>query len=295
MANHFKGKAVIVTGSGGTAGIGRAMALRYAREGAKVVVNDFGTSEEGIRFADMVVKEIRESGGTAVANYDSVCADNGAANIIGTCIDNFGKVDVLVNNAGNHILGDPLDGTMAALDSMYNIHMKGMFACGQEAAKQMVSQGTGGSIINFSSQSSFQGKTLKGQQMLYGMVKAAILSMTWHMRLGLEQYGITVNSILPDARSKLNLDPTLNTGMGDGLTLPVSERTPEHVAAVVAYLSSEAAIQKNITGKHVYVGGADFLIYGRPFTVAGDDVSPRFFRNANKEPWTFEDLDSIAW
>lgn len=290
MEKLLSGKSIIVTGSGGYKGIGRAIALRLAAEGANLVINDFGTDADGRKMADIVVNEIIKNGGNAVANYDSVASMDGGANIVKTCTDTFGKIDALVNCAGNHIAGMPLEATEAAFDSMVAIHLKGHFACAQAAAKEMAKQG-GGCIINFSSQSSFCPEGAKGAQMLYGMVKAGVLALTTHMACGLAEQNIRVNDILPDSESKMNADPSLNMGMGDGMPLPISPRQPEYIAAIVAYLVSDKA--KEVTGKHIYVGGADFCIYGPILYMKGEPN--RFFRNGDKTPWKIEDLDTIRW
>src|SRR5262245_9711076 len=141
----LEGKVAVITGSGG--GIGRAEALLFAREGAKVVVNDLGGARDGAgqstNMADEVVREITAAGGTAVANYDSVASAAGAENIVKTAVDAFGRLDVFVNNAG--ILRDKtlLKMDEAMWDAVINVHLKGTFFCTQVAATQMISQGGG--------------------------------------------------------------------------------------------------------------------------------------------------------
>lgn len=291
MSKLLEGKTAIITGAGGKKGIGRAIALKFAEEGAKVVVNDFGTMPDGTKFAEITATDIISSGGTAVANWDSVTSMEGAQNIIQTCVNHFGKVDILVNCAGNHIMGDVFEASERDFDSMINLHLKGQFFCAQTAAKQMVEQGCGGAIINFASQSSFLPAGSDGHQVLYGTVKAGVLGLTTHMAYGLKKYNIRVNDILPDAESKLNTDPSRNTGMGDGMLLPVSPRKPEYIASILTFLVSDLA--KDVTGKHIYIGGADFCIYA-PILSLKEEHS-RFFRNENKLPWEPEELAKIEW
>jgi len=137
---HLEGKVAVVTGSGG--GIGRAEALLFAREGAKVVVNDLGGARDGAgqskNMADEVVREIAAQGGTAVANYDSVATTAGAESIVKTAVEAFGRLDVFVNNAG--ILRDKtlLKMDEAMWDSVISVHLRGTFLCTQAAAKQMI-------------------------------------------------------------------------------------------------------------------------------------------------------------
>src|SRR5437868_14700004 len=132
----LEGKIAIITGSGG--GIGRCHALLFAREGAKVVVNDLGGTRDGSgassKMADQVVNEIKAAGGQAVANYDSVSTMEGAANVVKTAIQAFGRADILVNNAG--ILRDKtlLKMSEQEWDLVVAVHMKGSFACSQAFA-----------------------------------------------------------------------------------------------------------------------------------------------------------------
>src|SRR5262249_52188914 len=153
------GKVAIITGAGG--GIGRADALLFAREGAKVVVNDLGGARDGSGSSDAmaskVVEEIKALGGEAVASFDSVSTAEGAARIVKAAVDAFGRVDVLVNNAG--ILRDKtlLKMDEALFDTVIAVHLKGTFLCTQAAAKQMVAQGGGGRIVNTTSVSGMMG------------------------------------------------------------------------------------------------------------------------------------------
>jgi NAD(P)-dependent dehydrogenase (short-subunit alcohol dehydrogenase family) len=142
----FDGKVVIITGAG--AGIGRSHALAFAREGAKVVVNDLGGDRhgggKGSEAADKVVAEIMAAGGQAVANYDSVATREGADNLLWTALSKFGHVDVLVNNAG--VLRDRTFVNMSDgdWDIVQSVHLRGTFYCSQVVARQMKIQGSGG-------------------------------------------------------------------------------------------------------------------------------------------------------
>ncbi|HEY2736545.1 MAG TPA: SDR family NAD(P)-dependent oxidoreductase, partial [Polyangiales bacterium] len=155
---HLDNKIAIITGAGN--GIGRATALLFAREGAKVVVNDVGGARAGggedRSAADAVVAEIRKAGGLAEASYDSVATQEGARAIVDQARSAFGRVDVLVNNAG--ILRDKtlLKLELADFSAVLEVHLTGTFLCMQAAAEQMKTQGSG-SIINTTSVSGLLG------------------------------------------------------------------------------------------------------------------------------------------
>src|SRR5712691_1477752 len=147
------GKVAIITGAGG--GIGRAHALLFAKEGAKVVVNDLGGDRagggKGAEMADQVVGEIKAAGGDAVANYDSVSTREGADGMVWSALSKFGKVDILVNNAG--VLRDRsfLNMSDADWNIVFDVHMKGTWYCSQAIARFLKLQGKGGRIINTTS------------------------------------------------------------------------------------------------------------------------------------------------
>ena len=291
MGKALEGKAAVVTGSSGAKSIGRFVAQRLADEGASVVVNGRSFAPDGRRKADIAAEEINESGGRAVATYDSVSTVAGCENIIKKCVDEFGRIDILVNCAGNHIPSvPPLSATEEDFDSMIATHLKGHFGCSFAAAKQMIKQGGGGCIINYSSQSAFLTGPSKGEQLLYGTVKGGVISFTIQLAAALEEENIRVNCVLPHSESEIVSDPHLNTGMGDGMQLPVSDITQDYVAAVTAFLATDAA--RNITGKNVYVGGADICIYGKLLHMTDRN---RFYRKESGEPWTFEELAKLDW
>src|SRR5262249_56329904 len=153
------GKVAAITGAGG--GIGRAHALLFASEGAKVVVNDLGGARDGTgsgsTMAQKVCDEIKAAGGQAVPSYDDVSERAGAENIVKTTVDAFGQLDVLVNNAG--ILRDKtlLKMDDAMFDVVVKVHLRGTYLCMQAAAKHMAERGKGGPIINTSSVSGLMG------------------------------------------------------------------------------------------------------------------------------------------
>ncbi len=239
------GKVAIVTGSG--AGIGRAHALALAKEGAKIVVNDLGGARDGTgastKAADIVVDEIKKAGGIAVANYDSVATVQGAVNIVKTAIDAFGKLDVLVNNAG--ILRDRtlLKMSEEEWDIVIAVHLKGTFVMSQAAARVMKEQGQGGKIINTTSIAGLLGNF---GQTNYSAAKGGIYSITMTDSMELAKAGITVNAIAPIAYTRLTDDLPMFQGQE-------KEFTPEFISPVVAFLASD--LSKGITGKIFGVQG----------------------------------------
>jgi len=241
------GKVAIVTGAGG--GIGREHALALAAAGAAVVVNDLGGARDGSGaghgMADKVVEEIRKAGGTAAANYDSVSTLAGGQGILKTAVDAFGRVDVLVNNAG--ILRDKTLAKMseAEWDSVIAVHLKGAFCVTQPVFQRMREQSSGGSIINTSSTSGLEGNF---GQTNYGAAKAGIAGLTRCLALEGQKFGIRVNAITPVALTRMTEDLPLAQNEA------FKERmSPKHVAPLVVFLASDLA--KDVTKKIFFVGG----------------------------------------
>ncbi|SDH64348.1 SDR family oxidoreductase [Pseudomonas panipatensis] len=226
-ALRFDDKVVIVTGAGG--GLGRAHALLFAKHGAKVVVNDLGGSTHGeganASAADRVVAEIREAGGTAVANHDSVTDGD---KIVRTAVEAFGRVDVLVNNAG--ILRDKTFHKMedADWDLVYKVHVEGAYKVTRAAWPLMREQGFG-RVIFTSSTSGIYGNF---GQSNYGMAKLGLYGLTRTLAIEGLKSGILVNAIAP----------TGGTRMTEGLIPPqvFEQLKPELVSPLVVYLGSAA-------------------------------------------------------
>ena len=274
MAKRFAGKAAVVTGGGD--GIGREVSLLLASEGAKVVVADIGRDASGIKSADKVVEEIKKSGGTAAANYDSVASMAGGKNIIDTAVKNFGRVDILVNCAGNFKPIKFIDMTEQDWDSILNVHLKGHFACAKAAVPEMIKL-KAGRIINISSRSAAFGKISAA----YSVAKAGILGFTIEQSEELAEYGITSNAILPSATTKLF--PGGRGAMGDNVPLSLN-LSPDHIAPAIVYLCSDEA--KDITGKLIYVSGGDIIVYSHPLQLRAE--SPVVLRKIGK--WTLDEL-----
>lgn len=275
MAEKLKGKVAIVTGAG-EGGIGEAVAIGLAAEGASVVVNDVKRD-----LADRVVAKIIEAKGAAVANYESVGSYAGAERIVQTAIDNFGKLDILVNNAGNFMLAPDFEITEEQWDLILNVHLKGTFSCIRAAFPHMQKQ-KGGRIVNFSSRGAFFGKAMN---LAYTSAKAAILGLTSVLAENLKTYGITVNAILPSAVTKLFPDPNPRLHFDTPFT-PLW-KDPQYVAPIVLYLCTDEA--KEITGQFFYASGGDICIYTHPLLLRGR--SPIFIRKNGK--WTIDELAEI--
>ncbi len=244
------GKVVLVTGAGG--GIGRAEALLFAREGAKVVVNDVGGSRSGEggsgSMADAVVSEIQRAGGTAVAHHRSIADAEGAASLVRAALEAFGSADVLVNNAG--ILRDKtlLKMDEAMFDAVIAVHLKGTFLCTQAFARQNVAQGGGGRIVNTTSVSGMLGNF---GQANYAAAKAGIYGLTRTAAIELQKQRITVNCVAPIAKTRMTEDlPMMQS---------VENMTPEHVAPAVLFLGSELCGDRS--GQVLAVAGSRMYAY----------------------------------
>jgi hypothetical protein len=251
LANALKDKAAVITGAG--RGIGRAIALLFAEEGARVVVNDAGVGPDGAGYddgpADSVVREIKERGGEAIPNYDSVAGMEGGERIVKTAVDAWGRIDVLVNNAG--ILRDRLFVNMSEedWDAVIAVHLKGTFACTKAAAAEMRRQRYG-RIINTSSSSGLIGNA---GQANYGAAKAGIAGFTRVAARDLGRFGITCNAIAPMAATRLT-EGMIEQAAKIGLIIP----EPQYVAPLVAYLASDDAW--NVSGQVFYVFGGSICL-----------------------------------
>ena len=206
-AGTCTGRVVVITGAGN--GIGRAHALAFAAQGAKVVVNDLGGARDGAGSsaspAQAVADEIAAAGGEAVANTDDISTWAGAERLIGQAIDTFGGLDVVVNNAG--ILRDRMIVTMTEpdWDAVLGVHLKGTFAVLHHAAaywRQRTKQGHANDarVINTTSPSGLFGNP---GQANYGAAKAGIASLTVIAARELDRYGVTVNAIAPTALTRM--------------------------------------------------------------------------------------------
>ena len=224
-------RVAVVTGAGG--GIGREIALCLASEGARVVVNDLGTTLDGAGTAQGPAAEtcrlIEEAGGKAVPNGESVADFDGAGRIIAQAVDTFGSIDILVNNAG--IVRDRtlVKMTSEDYDAVVAVHQKGTFNCTRHAAVHMREAGYG-RIVNITSSAGLRGNF---GQSNYGAAKAAIMGMTFVWALELGKYGITANAVAPAGLTRMteNLFGGCRRAAGPG---PRPQRTAGRVPGVGA-------------------------------------------------------------
>src|SRR6478752_7218047 len=224
----FEGKVAIITGAGG--GLGRSHALELAKRGALIVVNDLGGSGDGQggshTAAQQVVDEIKAAGGEAVASYDSVATPEGGASIVQTAVDTFGRIDIVINNAG--ILRDAAFKNMdaAKLEPVIDVHLKGAFYVTQAAWAHM-REANYGRIVNTSSAAGIFGNF---GQTNYGAAKMGIVGLTRVLAVEGAKNNIKVNAIAPVARTR----------MTEELLGPVAEKLgPEYITSVVTYLAHE--------------------------------------------------------
>ncbi len=241
---RFDGRVAVITGAGG--GLGKTYAQMLASRGASVVVNDLGGASDGTgggsSMADQTVKEIEEAGGKAVANYDSVATPEGGEGIVKTAVDNFGKVDIVINNAG--ILRDKSFTKLepANLEAVIDVHLKGAFFVSQPAFRVMKENNYGRFVFTAS------GAGIFGNfgQTNYGAAKMGLFGLSNVLAVEGAKNNIKCNTIAPIAKTRLT--EQLLGAMAEHLD-------PEHVTPLVAYLCSE---QCELTHECFDVGGGRY-------------------------------------
>ena len=266
------GKVALVTGAGG--GLGRAHARLLAAEGAKVVVNDLGGARDGTgastSMADGVVDEILAAGGEAVAHYGSVTSREDAQGMVDAAVNQYGKIDILIANAG--ILRDKSFKNMTddMWDVVLDVHLRGTYLTTKVAFDQMLEQGTGGRNIMTSSTSGLLGNF---GQTNYGAAKAGIAGFMRCLWLEGVKYGITVNVLAPTATSRLTTDI---------LPEEIQENfPPEAVSPAVVWLCTDEA--KDISGRQ-------WLVAGNNVSLLSWQLTPIAQASADAEPWAVADI-----
>ncbi|MEU0949053.1 SDR family oxidoreductase [Streptomyces canus] len=250
MGNFLAGRVVAVTGAG--RGIGRAVALAAAAEGARVVVNDYGVSVDGAsptsEIASGVVKEIEAAGGEAVAVADDISTMAGGQRVVDAALSSYERLDGVVCVAG--ILRERMLFNMSEeeWDPVLATHLKGTFTVFR-AASAVMRQQRSGTLIGFTSgnhQGSFS-------QANYSAAKGGIISLVRSAALGMHKYGVTANAVAPVARTRMSANVPFDlTEIGE----------PEDVAAMVVYLLSERA--QEITGQVYTVAGSKIAVWAQP-------------------------------
>ena len=240
------GKAAVVTG--GARGIGRGHCIHLAENGASVIVNDVDRDE-----AQKVVDEIAAKGGKASLNGSDIGARDGAKQLIAQCVDEFGAIDAVVNNAGNVKDRSFLKMTDDEFGSVLRVHVHGTFMCSQEAALRMREQGRGGAIVNTVSAAHFG----NFGQTNYAGSKGAIASMTYTWAGELSRYGIRVNAISPSGTTRMSAAAKV-----DGKEIEFPFIDPALNGPFVAYLCSDEA--NWITGQIFGTGGDRVIVVEQP-------------------------------
>lgn len=304
MSDELKplaGKVAIITGAGQPVSIGRSHALAFARAGARVVVNDNGSTLDGsgsdVNLADIVAGEIRGEGGEAVASTESVATADGARAIVDTALDAFGRVDILVNNAGNQRIARIYEATDEDFDSLMAVHLRGTFNMVRAVSRHMMEQRYG-VILNTSSTGGlgFYGNSI------YAAVKEGVIGFTRSIARDLGPHGVRCNAIRPGAVSRMRADPKaseiaheaeevhgfpcawnqfLVRDMISSLNeAPETDLDPEHIANFVLWLCSDAAA--NVNGLTFRVAGGEIGLMTDP------EISRSVFRAGG---WDYKSLN----
>lgn len=278
------GRVAVVTGGG--RGIGASIARRFAAEGAAVVINDLGTSADGVGGdagpAETVAAEIRDAGGKAVADGGDIADTATGRRLVDTAVEEFGKLDVLVNVAG--ILRDRMIFNLDEedWDAVIRVHLKGHYSTVHPASqywrKQRNPEGNY-RIINFSSISGLDGSP---GQPNYAAAKMGVVGLTYSLAQGLARYGVTANAIAPGAATRLTATVPDEKRASKRTEQEMAERSPDNIAPLAVYLAGESSGW--LTGRTLSAAGYQVGLYS----------NPEIIRQINgTEPWDVEQLGSL--
>lgn len=267
---RLDGRVAVVTGGG--RGIGRATALALADAGAAVVVDDLYVDDSGAA-ADLVVEEVIAAGGRALAQREDVTSAAGAESMVAAAVSEFGRLDILVNCAGNVVKSDLVDLSEAQWDSVIDLHLKGHFLACRAAVPAMIANGYG-RIVNIGSRGAFwdvpdnkgvpRRDARKPSSAAYAAAKAGIMALSTTLALELWETGVNVNCLLPSANTTLFPGTTPNPVGG---IPPASSMEPEYIAPLVVYLAGE--LSALVSGRFFYASGGDICLYSQPFQLPG--------------------------
>ncbi len=281
MSEMLAGKVAVVTGAGG--GIGRGIALAMAAAGAKVVVNDIGASLSGDSTsagpAQQVAEEIIKAGGKAVPNTDSVATRASANNIIQTAIEQFGRIDIVVNNAGN--LRDRVFHKMSDEEwtQVIDVHLNGTFYVSRAAANHFREQESG-AFVHMTSTSGLIGNF---GQANYSAAKLGIAALSKSIALDMARYNVRSNCIAPFAWSRMTSSIPANTPEEKARVVKLQKMEASKIAPMAVFLASDAA--KDVTAQIFGVRANEIMLFSQPRPVRSVHMS---------EGWTPETIAQIA-
>ena len=279
MGQMLEGKSIIVTGAG--RGIGRAIAMMLAESGANVLVNDVGASAQGEGSdsspAAEVVADINSSGGNAVANYNSVSESENAEAIVQTCLDKFGSVDGLVNNAG--ILRDTIFHKMSEeqFDLVMNVHVKGSFNMSRACAPHFRAQNSG-CFVHMTSTSALIGNLAQAN---YMAAKLGVVGLSKSIALDMSRYNVRSNCISPFAYSRLIGTLPSETDEQQARLKKIKQMTPEKIAPLATALFGDAAA--DVSGQIFAVRNNEIFLMSQPRPIRSVQTS---------DGWTPETVSS---
>ena len=279
MGQMLQGKSIIVTGAG--RGIGRAIAMMLAESGANVLVNDVGASAQGEGSdsspAAEVAADINSSGGNAVANYNSVSESENAEAIVQTCLDKFGSVDGLVNNAG--ILRDTIFHKMSEeqFDVVMNVHLKGSFNMSRACAPHFRAQNSG-CFVHMTSTSALIGNLAQAN---YMAAKLGVVGLSKSIALDMSRYNVRSNCISPFAYSRLIGTLPSETDEQQSRLKKIKQMTPEKIAPLATALFGDAAA--DVSGQIFAVRNNEIFLMSQPRPIRSVQTS---------DGWTPETVSS---